>query len=170
MTRLKLAACLGGIGVIAASACATVPKMGGMAARDVESPMILFPTESGGCALNAKEPSVTAHPDKRLDFEVASYCSSAQTVVVGNFRTAESPSADGCDNATYGGAPSVFQHDDLPRRTAQLGAGSPGHPTHAKIKLKIKKDADLPGEGPLTYYFDVCLNGAKADPRLIVQR
>lgn len=139
--------------------------------RDVESPVILFPTPSG-CALNAKEPSVTAHPDKRLEFEVSSYCAEPQKLVVGNFRTVESPSPapDNCNEPTHGGAPSVFQHDDLARRTADLGAGSPGHPAHKKIELKIKKNADLPGEGPLTYYFDVCLNDVKADPRLIVQR
>jgi hypothetical protein len=172
VTRLKLAVCLAGLTVIAGSACAIHqgPNGGVMRAQDVESPMILFPTGSDGCTLSAKQSSVTAHPDKRLDFKVINYCGSPQKVVVGNFRTAETPSADTCDSPTHGGAPSVFQHDDLPRRTADLGAGTLRRPTHEKIKLKIKKNTELPGEGPLTYYFDVCLNKDKADPRLIVQR
>jgi hypothetical protein len=171
VTRATLVVCLAGMAAVAGPACATNPKMGEQTAQDVESPIILFPAASG-CGLSAKEPSITAHPDKRLEFEVSNYCGEPQKLVVGNFRTVESPSpapAD-CNAPTHGGAPSVFQQDDLLRRTADLGGGSPGHPTHTKIKLKIKKNADLPGTDPLTYYFDVCLNGVKADPRLIVQR
>jgi hypothetical protein len=136
----------------------------------VETPIVLFPKGSA-CIISAKQPTVTAHADKWLQFEIVNYCEAAQAVVVGNFRTTQTPSsATNCDSPTQGEAPSVFQQDDLNRRTANLGAGNPGDPEDGDIRLKIKKDADLPGSGDLTYYFDICLNGALADPELIVRR
>lgn len=172
MTEKRLASALA-VMVFAGAACAThQPTPGeGLGPADVDTPIVLFPQDST-CGLSAKQQTVTAHPDKWLKFEIVSYCGSKQVVVVGNFRTVETPSPApaNCDNAMHGDAPPIFQQDDLRRRTAELDAGSPGDPEDEDIKLKLKKDADLPGKGTLTYYFDVCLNGTKADPRLLVER
>lgn len=172
MTEKKLVVWLGAM-VLAGAACSThqTADTPGAPPVDVESPIILFPKGST-CMISAKQPTVTAHADKWLQFEVVNYCESAQVVVVGNFRTVQNPSPPpaNCDNPTYGEAPSVFQQDALNRRTANLPAGSAGDPEEGDIRLKIKKNADLPGSSDLTYYFDICLGGALADPELIVRR
>ena len=90
-------------------------------------------------------------------------------IVVGNFRPAgaSGPDVTDCRTAMHGGAPAIFQQDDLRRRTADLDPGSPSDPNEEKINLKLKKSADLPAGNE--YDFDVCLNGKKADSRLIIE-
>jgi len=143
--------------------------------RDTGTPIILLPPEGdpSGCTVSFKQATVTSHADKWLKFNVISYCESSQTVMVGNFRTEETPSplpAD-CSAAMGPGQAPIFQQDDANRRTARLRAASPADPEDEDIRLKVRRGAELPGSGSLTYYFDVCQNGPIAkDPRLIIER
>ena len=155
---------------VGAAACAT-HQVGSMGARDVESPITLRPApKTGDCTLTAKEPFIIGNPDKWVRLKIGNYCSRPQEIVVGNFRPAgaSGPDVTDCRTAMHSGAPAIFQQDDLRRRTADLGPGSPSDPNEEKINLKLKKSADLPTGDE--YDFDVCLNGKKADPRLIIER
>lgn len=173
MAEKRLVCVLGVILFAAGSACAA-QQMGMKGPRDVASPIILLPSgEPAACTISFKQPSITSHADKWIDLDVISYCGSAQTVMVGNFRTDENPSGlpTNCTNAMYPATtPSIFQQDDARRRTANLPAAAPGEAEDDNIKLKIKSGTELPGSGTLTYYFDICLNGTKADPRLVIER
>lgn len=161
-------ACVTGIAVAISAACAThKPATEGPMAQDVETPIILF-LEDSTCKVSAKQTQVTAHQDKWLEFEVVNYCDSPQVVMVGNFhdpKGASVPTTD-CQNA----GERIFQQDDERRRTANLPAGSASDPEDGQIRLKIRKEADLPRPLPLESAFDVCLNGVKADPVLVVRR
>ena len=42
-------------------------------------------------------------------------------------------------------------------------------PKRGRIKLKVKGRTEL-GENELTYYYDLCLDGRKADPVLVIER
>ena len=163
-----------GVALSAGSACVPAQMMKNGGPKDVGTPIILLPSPDNPatCAVSFKQGVVRSHADKWLTFKVLNYCESAQTVMVGNFRTAESPSASTCAQAMYpDGTATIFQQDDARRRTAELAAAEGGDPEDDDIRLKLRSGPDLPGSGDLEYYFDVCLNGPVAqDPRLIIER
>lgn len=174
MADKRLVCVLGAIVFAAGSACAAQQMGMKGQPRDVGTPIILLPSgEPAACTITFKQPSITSHADKWIDFDVISYCDSAQTVMVGNFRTEENPSGapTNCTNAMYPAATaSIFRQDDAARRTANLAAAAPGETEDDDIRLKLKSSTELPGSGTLTYFFDICLNGTKVDPRLVIER
>lgn len=124
---------------------------------------VVLVAPSGSCELG-KETIVVVQKNKQITWHVKNTCAQAQTVVVGNFRTAPQTNNSNCDQATEGGATSPFQQDDLPRRTVAVNAGSDGN-----IKLKVKA-RDVLGNDALTYYYSFCLGQTVVDPTLIIER
>lgn len=120
------------------------------------------PGSEGPCKLGKAE-YVRAKKGKRVIWEIENYCPGGpRTVTLGNFRTTSGPSgADTCDDA---GADYPFTSANLQQRTAAVAPDSDG-----EISLTVKGRGDL-GENELTYYFDICLDGVKADPMLEIAR
>lgn len=130
---------------------------------DTETEVALYAPGGGGPCTLGKAPYVRAKKGKKVIWEIANHCEGADKVVsVGNFRAASGPSsARDCRDA---GADYPFTDADLAARTATVGAGREGD-----IKLKVKGRGDL-GETEMTVYFDICLDGQKADPELMIER
>ena len=158
------------MGLVVLGGCAAHYQMGGSQVSDAETSIILYPGDST-CEMTWKAPTIRGKSDKRLDFEVLNHCGATQTVMVGNFRPKDqASSSNNCDTARVGIDP-IFRDDSLPTRTAAVPAGNLSVPMRRKIRLKFLKASDLPGTDPtIEVDFDVCLNGAKADPRLIIER
>jgi hypothetical protein len=158
------------MGLVVLSGCAASYQMGGAQVSDAETSIILYPSDST-CEVTWKAPTIRGKSDKRLDFEVLNHCGATQTVVVGNFRPAgQASSATNCDTALEGSG-AIFRDDSLATRTATVNAGNLSVPMRRKIRLKFLKASQLPGTDPtIELDFDVCLNGAKTDPRLIIER
>jgi hypothetical protein len=161
---------LGVTGLVVLGGCAASYQMGGSQVSDAETSIILYPSGST-CEMTWKAPTIRGKSDKRLDFEVLNHCGATQTVMVGNFRPKDqASSSNNCDTAREGIEP-IFKKDDPSTRTAMVPAGNLSVPMRRKIRLKFLKGSELPGTDPtLELDFDVCLNGAKADPRLIIER
>ena len=130
---------------------------------DTETEVALYTPGGGGPCGLAKSPYVRAKKDKKVIWEIANHCEGGdKTVSVGNFRKASGPSsASDCADA---GADYPFTDADLAARSATVGAGRDGD-----ITLKVKGRGDLGGTA-LTVYFDICLDGRKSDPELMIER
>lgn len=140
--------------VLGASALFKVP--------DDEASIILS-IKGGSCEVD-KDPWVKGIKNKQVTWHVTNNCQSQQTVVIGNFRLAATPTNTNCAQATAGGATSPFQQDEEARRTATVAASG----GQGEIKLKVKSPTDLPG-GPV-YYYNVCLGTTIKDPILVIER
>ncbi|HEY0876358.1 MAG TPA: hypothetical protein VGD94_22990 [Vicinamibacterales bacterium] len=120
---------------------------------------VVADVQNGNCVVISKFDVENAKKDKFVEWVIDNRCRPPGMITVGNFRTNQSPSADNCRNATYGGATWPFQQSEeiVHRRNPN------------KITLKIKRNADLPGGH--TYYFDICTGEnaeRKSDPRLVI--
>lgn len=151
---------IGGIlvGVIAGAALFETDLFGNTTTRVTLRP------ETGKDCVIGKETRIEVTQGKRLTWKISNQCAARQAVMVGNFRTEEDPGdlpAD-CRQATFGGAEYPFTESSEEARSRQVGTAD-----SAPIKLKARSDL---GEGERLYFFDICVNGAKQDPRLIVQR
>lgn len=118
----------------------------------------------GECVLT-KEAYVTVRKDKHVIWVIDNQCRNKDVLVtVGNFRRPGGTSASTCLAPTAGtGVVWPFQEDihDLSKRQHKN-----------RIQLKIKKDADLPGDR-LEYDYDICTGAGadqKWDPRLVIER
>ena len=156
---------------IAAAACAT--HQFGTMDFDVETPITIrkASTEPKRCVVSSKESEVRVHKDKWLELKFSNYCDEGVTAAVGNFRTAENPPglpAD-CSNPYFGGATPIFRESDPADFKTMIDSGDPSHPRTKKVKLKVKSRGEI-GNDQLTYYYDVCIDGAKHDPRLVIER
>jgi hypothetical protein len=160
MTQSDLMKVAAGAAIGAAIAAAVIVTVRGGGARSGRDTRV---TLSGVNCTLGKETKVRGKVDDDLTWKIENYCSSAQTVTVGNFRTSAGPSAQ--NDCSAEGPDYPF---DSGSRVAQVGAGS-GNPGRSSIKLKVKNGNSLPG-GPLTYYFDICIGSAKADPELMIER
>ena len=130
---------------------------------DTETDVALYTPGAGGPCTLGKAQYVRTEKGKRVIWEIANHCEGADKVVtVGNFRQAAGPSsANDCRDA---GSDYPFTDADLARRTATVSSGGEGD-----ISLKVKGRGDL-GEAALTVYFDICLDGRKTDPELMIER
>ena len=109
---------------------------------------------------SASDKDVQVTKNKKVTWTVKNGCASAQTVMLGNFRTVQTSTQATCANPTEGGAQWPFKAGDENNRSVTVPAGSTG-----EIVLKEAKNN---GTAPLTYYFDICLGSVKADPRLVI--
>ena len=98
--------------------------------------------------------------NKKVTWTVKNACASAQTVMLGNFRTVPASTQATCANPTEGSATWPFKNGDENNRSVTVPAGSTGE--------IVLKEAKNDGTTKLTYYFDICLGSVKADPRLII--
>ena len=115
------------------------------------------------CAIvtTAADKNVSVQKNKKITWAVKNACPAAQTVQLGNFRTAQTSANGTCADPTEGGAAWPFKAGDENNRSVTVPAGQSG-----EIVLKEAKNA---GSSPLTYYFDICLAGVKGDPRLVIE-
>jgi hypothetical protein len=121
---------------------------------------VVVSDNQGSCVVITKSDIINAKKEKFVNWIIENRCSPPGLVTVGNFRTSQSPSADNCLNATYGGATWPFQENENQIVHRQ---------NRNRISLKIKRNADLPGGH--TYYFDVCTGDnaeRRSDPRLVI--
>ncbi len=135
---------------------------GGPTPFDVESDVVLE-TVNGVCVVQTKAGSVSVKKDKFVTWNIDNRCGARELVTVGNFRTAGgTTTATDCLGAIEGATwPFQESESDLSKRQHQN-----------QIKLKVKKDADLPG-GRIEYDFDICTGPdaeRKSDPRLVIER
>ena len=106
---------------------------------------------------------------------MVNHCPRVQTLAVGNFRDPTEVSVvNDCAAPVLGNVPSPFRQDALADRQVEIPARPPTNPRpgEKKLELNVKPrngDGGLP-DRELTYIFDICLEGRKVDPRLIVQR
>jgi hypothetical protein len=162
MTQSDLVKVALGAAVGAAIAAALVITIRGGAGGKTTRVTLSGP--GGSCTLG-KETKVRGKVDENLTWKIENYCSSAQTVAVGNFRTSAGPSSQ--NDCSAEGPDYPF---DSGNRVAQIASGTgTGNPGRGDIKLKVKNGNSLPG-GPLTYYFDICIGSTKADPELAIER
>ena len=117
-----------GVGAVAVIAWTLVATLG---SGDTETGLTLRDI-AGSCTLTGKETEVVATKNKKLTWEVKNFCAQAQTVSVGNFRTAPQTGNANCSAVTEGGATSPFQQDDEARRTVSVGAASGADPEKEK--------------------------------------
>lgn len=130
---------------------------------DTETDVSLYVPGAGGPCTLDKAHYVRTKKDKKVVWEIVNDCEGQDKVVtVGNFRKASGPS--GANDCSEAGADYPFTDASLPKREATVAAGGKGD-----IKLKVKDRGDL-GESALTFYFDICLDGQKADPELAIER
>ena len=153
----KTAVALGGV-IVVALALYLLPQ------DDVVSTVILE-DRNGQCVVITKDPSVTVKKDKHVRWKIDNQCDNQnELVTVGNFRNPSPSTATDCLQPTQGtGVAWPFQ-EDINDRSKRQHTNS--------IRLKIKKDADLPGT-PLPYDFDICTGQnaeRKSDPRLVIER
>ncbi len=130
-----------------------------MVTRGNVETVVVLQVRDGNCVVISKSDVENAKKDKVVRWVIDNQCGAQERVTVGNFRTNQSPSADNCRNATYGGAAWPFQQgEEIVHRQ---------NPNN--ITLKIKQNADLPGGH--TYYFDICTGEnaeRRSDPRLVI--
>lgn len=173
MTQPDVVKVAGGV-VIGAVVVALVMAMdfNPFAGRDKQTEVTLSPRGAyGGACELGKATLVRVGKSRQLSWEIANYCTDREQVVsVGNFRkTPEPVQATNCDNIG-----TDYPFEDTTGRSTTIAAATADKdgnvdPESGRIKLKVKGRNDL-GETPLTYYFDVCLNGTKADPVLVIER
>jgi hypothetical protein len=131
--------------------------------------------QDGACVITGKETEITVGKNKKLTWKVVNHCPRVQTLAVGNFRDPTEVSVvNDCAAPVLGNVPSPFRQDALADRQVEIPARPPTNPRpgEKKLELKVKPrngDGGLP-DRELTYIFDICLEGRKVDPRLIVQR
>lgn len=172
MVSKKLLTVLTGLAAVAAAAACATHQIGTMD-FDVETPITIrkTATEPKRCAVSSKEGVVRVHKDKWLELKFSNYCDEGVTAAVGNFRTAQNPPglpAD-CSNPYFGGATPIFRESDPSDFKTMIDSGDPSHAKTKKIKLKVKNRGEL-GNDELIYYYDVCIDGAKHDPQLVIER
>lgn len=117
------------------------------------------------CVLG-KETLVQAKKGGDVIWKISNACPADQTVTLGNIRTVLSSSATDCSQATEGGTAWPFNGNDTNKRTATVkGTQDPSKPNKGEIKLT---GAVNTGSTQMSYHFDVCQGGTKADPRLVI--
>jgi hypothetical protein len=130
---------------------------------DTETEVTLYAPGDGGPCTLGKAPYVRAKKGKKVIWEIVNHCEGADKVVsVGNFRKASGPS--GANDCSDAGADYPFKDAALSTRMATVASGGDGD-----ITLKVKGRGDL-GDEAMTVYFDICLDGRKADPELMIER
>jgi len=136
---------------------------------DIESGINLSPGPGGACAVSGKETEVRVRRNKKVVWKIRNYCLTGQTVNIGNVRTSPTSTATNCTNAADGSLTYPFEEQTFEQRSVTINPGTQEadyvNPANAKLKLKVTNGAPYQ-----TFYFDICLGGQKADPRLIVER
>ena len=140
---------------------------------DKTTEVTLSPIGPNGACVLGKSTQVRVGKSKQLTWEIENYCTDgAKLVSVGNFRRDQAPvAAPDCADA---GPDYPFSDANLATRTSKLepaeaeGDGDVD-PTEGRIKLKVKGRNEL-GDEELIYHFDVCLDGRKVDPMLVIER
>lgn len=114
-----------------------------------------------------KATQVRVRQGKHLIWKVENYCPSAQTVMVGDFRSTSAAAASGCADPGAG-YPFGAGTRSVTLDPAEVRSDGTIKPTKGRIKLKAN---DLPqGENARSYAFNICLGGTPADPWVIVER
>lgn len=129
--------------------------------NDAEATIVL---SGSPCTITAadKPTTTTVGKTKKVTWHVTNNCTGSQTVMLGNFRAPSGASAANCTEPTQGGASWPFkdQDADASQRTANVPETRTGDIT--------LKEAKNPGTTKLEYDYDVCLGGARKDPRLVI--
>jgi hypothetical protein len=164
MTQRDVVTIAGGVVVgFAAAALIGVGLFGQDAWGNTRTDVALYTPGTGGPCTIDKAQYVRAQKGRNVTWEIANHCEGADRVVtVGNFRTASGPSS--ASDCASPGADYPFTDAALAKRTATVASGG-----DRKIKLTVKGRGDL-GDQALTVYFDLCLDGQKADPELMIER
>lgn len=176
-TRREQAMLVGGLlGGAALAVLVAVVGFGVDPGGNTRSTITLRPQgPNSSCIITGKETEISVGKNKKLTWEVVNHCPTIQTVGVGNLRAPTDISiANDCAAAVHGTVVSPFREDTLADRQVEVPAkpALDRRPGAKKLELKVKPkngDNGLPDE-ELTYIFDICLEGRKADPRLIVTR
>jgi hypothetical protein len=127
---------------------------------------------NGSCTLG-KATHVRVKQDKQLEWDIANFCTDgSKTVMVGNFRRTAGPS--GAADCKAAGPDYPFTDAAEAARTSTVDPAARKNdgrvrPARGDIRLKVLKLLG-PGENDRLYYFDICLDGAKADPEVMVER
>jgi hypothetical protein len=170
MSKSDLVKILGGVVVGAVLSGALAFSVFDIRLRgDTESGINLSPGAGGACVVSGKETEVRVRQGRRVIWKIRNYCLTGQTVNIGNVRTNPTSTATNCSNATDGSLTYPFEEQTFEQRSSIINPGTeqPDHvnPANANLRLKVTNGAPVQ-----TYYFDICLGGQKADPRLIVER
>jgi hypothetical protein len=154
---MKQLALVGGIVVVIIVAALYVPTLLGNTDTSLE-----LNVAGGVCTIvtSATSKDVSVKKNKKITWAVSNACPSAQTVMLGNFRTVQGSTRTTCTDATEGAA-WPFKDQDQDKRSATI---SPGQSNG----IVLKEARNTSGQ-QLTYYFDVCLGGVKKDPRLVIE-
>jgi hypothetical protein len=114
------------------------------------------------CAITTpiNDKDVTVKKNKKITWEVENACSTDQFVSVGNVRAKAEPNGVNNCNAGVPEPTWPFKAQDQARRAVYVPAGKT-----EKIELKEAKNDSGKQD---VYYFDICVGGAKKDPRLVV--
>lgn len=159
LTKIAVGVVLGVLVALVVGAF-VIPFFGG---RDTA---VTLAVENDACKLG-KETTVKAKAGSKLSWKIENYCLSDQEVSVGDFRNAASSETRNCDAP---GDSYPFESRDGRVVTVTKGVmGNNGSikPGKGKIELKVNKHD---GAAFTSYYFNICLGGTPADPRLLVER
>ena len=104
--------------------------------------------------------TLLGNSETKITWEIENECTESKTVRIGNFRTAATGGPNDC--SVEGSEWPFGEDDDKPLSAREREVG----PNQSK-KIK-QRTAINNGTTPLEYYFDVCVGGAKVDPKLIV--
>ena len=171
MVSKKLLTVLTGLAAVAAAAACATHQIGTMD-FDVESPITIrkTATEPKRCAVSSKEPVVRVHKDKWLELKFSNYCDEG---VRPSSETSGPPRIRRDYRRTAAirtwWRPPIFRESDPSDFKTMIDSGDPSHAKTKKIKLKVKNRGDL-GNDELIYYYDVCIDGTKHDPQLVIER
>jgi hypothetical protein len=146
------------VGVVAV-AIAAVAIFVSRGAGDEQKELTLA-TGTGGCTVTTAPADKNLHVGKnhKITYTVKNNCSSDQLLLVGNFRPTQGD--NGVTDCKAGVIESTwpFKNLDQSIRQVYIPAGETQH-------LSLKEAKNETGN-TLTFYFDICMGGKKADPRL----
>jgi hypothetical protein len=146
------------VGVVAV-AIAAVAIFVSRGAGDEQKALTLA-TGTGGCTVTTAPADKNLHVGKnhKITYTVKNNCSSDQLLLVGNFRPTQGD--NGVTDCKAGVIESTwpFKNLDQSIRQVYIPAGETQH-------LSLKEAKNETGN-TLTFYFDICMSGKKADPRL----
>ena len=150
-----------GLGAIALAGCGGGEKgIDGRGGPDAQ--MVL--TDSGGtCRWLIKQDTIIQR-GKSFTLHLKNRCASDVTVDLGNFRTTSTTAKTDCASAVDGIQSWPFSDDqnDPSKRRETVRAGQGGN-----IVLHDAKHGQGPGLDE--YFYDACINGARVDPRLVIE-
>ena len=149
-----------GIAIVAAVSTFACSRGGGLAAGDKDTEIQL---SGNPCAVASKEAEFHVGKGKKVKWTITNGCDGqdSQIIVIGNFRENEGTTVNNClAGVTEREWP--FNPEDQSLKTVYVAKGGT-----AVIDLKGAKNTKT-GNTAQPYFFDICIEGKKADPKMIV--